>query len=174
MACNDLLGAGTPDNYVPIKFNDYPLFWSANTRTGSLLLSSSFYQSRHPLHHLLCPPSPLPVWDRACTLATTSQVEIQLSFNIVRMGLKSNCLLQNSTWSGWKTAEDSCQQINVPSVFLSHIHRNVLEQHDVLSFLSTFLPIPARFYRVKCRSTLPMELERGSRLWFYTIRLKCT
>lgn len=130
MACNDLLGAGTPDNYVPIKFNDYPLFWSANTRTGSLLLSSSFYQSRHPLHHLLCPPSPLPVWDRAsCTLATTSQVEIQLPFNIVQMGLKSNCLLQNSAWSGWKTAEDSCQQINVPSVhtfFLSHTSKTFL------------------------------------------------
>lgn len=161
---------------MPIKFNDYPLFWSANTRTGSLLLSSSFYQSRHPLHHLLWPPSPLLVWDRACTLATTSQVEIQLPFNIVRMGLKSNCLLQNSTWSGWKTAEDSCQQINVPSVytfFLTYIG-TFLSSITSSLFFPRFFPIPARFYRVKCRSTLPMELERGSRLWFYTIRLKCT
>lgn len=174
MACNDLLGAGTPDNYVPIKFNDYPLFWSANTRTSSLLLSSSFYQSRHPLHHLLCPPFPSLAWDRACTLATTSQVEIQLPFNIVRMGLKSNCLLQNSTWSGWKSAEDSCQQINVPSIYTSHItsKRSWTARRPLFSLHVS--PIPARFYKVKCRSTLPIELERGSRLWFYTIRLKWT
>lgn len=29
VACGDLLGAWTPDNYVPIKFNDCPLFRSA-------------------------------------------------------------------------------------------------------------------------------------------------
>lgn len=34
VACGDLLGAWTPDNYVPIKFNDCPLFRSANARAS--------------------------------------------------------------------------------------------------------------------------------------------
>lgn len=113
----------------------------------------------------------------ACTLATTSQVEIQLPFNIVRMCLKSNCLLQNSTRSGWKTAEDSCQQINVPSVytfFLTYIVVRTVLSSMTSSFSLYRFHIPTQFNRIKCHSSFQMELERGSRLRSYTIRLKCT
>lgn len=36
VACGDLLGAWIPDNYVPIKFNDCPLFRSTNVRVSLL------------------------------------------------------------------------------------------------------------------------------------------
>jgi len=64
VACGDLLGAWTPDNYVPIKFNDCPLFRLANA-DASLSLPS--YPSL---------PMPIPATLRLYNCATESATTI--------------------------------------------------------------------------------------------------
>lgn len=93
VACGDLLGAWTPDNYVPIKFNDCPLFRSANARASL------------PPRPLPSPPyntDPGPLFLDRAACATESATTII-------PGLQSNYFLILSGWAWNRAAFAECR-----------------------------------------------------------------
>lgn len=107
VACGDLLGAWIPDNYVPIKFNDCPLFRSTNARV-SVLSPFCF-----PLPLLLSPTPMIPIlpslprsyWCATESATTIIRIAIQLLFNIIGARLESSCLCGNVARTHYKTTK---------------------------------------------------------------------